>query len=143
MMRFLTSWFGGNSIGQRHAPARRRRQRDLTIGTLEERLALSTSPLGTDAPVLPPNSTGSGTVVILPDRPVHGYKWRPRPWWPYSGGGTGTVASLSPKVVTLQGPTVEHSTNAALLVGGADGRTVSIGHGHVVVMPPLGPAPIE
>jgi hypothetical protein len=77
---------------RRHGNARRRKAFDgrsrLQVEPMEERLALSTvvprpdisrsAPAWTSSPVLQAESTG-GHIVALPERCVHGYKWRPRP----------------------------------------------------------------
>ena len=66
-----------------HAPRAR-----LHLESMEVRLVASTSPVASVAPVAAATVTPTpvaadnqgGIIPISPDRPVHGYKWRPRPW---------------------------------------------------------------
>jgi hypothetical protein len=128
MKRFLTDLVAAvEHAGKRLRDTRRERRAQLSVESLEERLALSGSPLGVHGPV-------------LPDRPVHGYKWR-RPRWPYAVT-PGQPTHVSPAVV-VQGQASPHPTAVDLAFGGTDGFTGLTAAAHIIVMPPEGPLPTE
>jgi hypothetical protein len=119
------------------APARHRAGQDRHVRprleVLEGRLAPSAL------------SSGVGGEPIAPERPVHGYKWRP--YWPRAVAAVGVTGTM-PVVdgVTLSpGATVSLSAEVTHLVrGGAEGGQVEIGaQGHIVVQPPVGPVPLD
>src|SRR5690349_427611 len=115
MKRFWTDLVAAvEHAGKRLRGPRRERRARLDVESLEERLALSASPLGVHGPV-------------LPNQPVHGYKWRkrwPRPVWPYGQQG------VSPAVVG-QGQTSLHPMAVDLVFGGTDGFTGLTTAGHI------------
>jgi hypothetical protein len=137
MQRFLSRLLAGIRKLGRQRPARRPQRLHLTVETLEDRLVPSTVvpklavPLTGPALVAPAAETSGGHVVAEPDRPVHGYKWRP--WRPRANSdGQSSVQ----RTEMVQG--------SHLVVGGNDGLTASISSaGHIVVQPPEGPPPTE
>jgi hypothetical protein len=120
MMRFWFRLAAVTRARSRRPSARGPRRVYLEVEGMEERLALSTSPVG-----LP----GSGSSVT---EMVCGYKHR-GPCRPHilSAGG-GTVAQLTPEVLAA----------ASVFVGGAEGMTISISASHMAVTPPGGPLPV-
>jgi hypothetical protein len=130
MKRFLTDLAAAvKHLSKRRQGPRREPRAQLGVEGMEERLALSASPLGFQGPV-------------LPDRPVHGYKWRRPPWWPYAVTTAGDPTRLSPGIVVL-GQTPPPPAAVHLAFGGADGSTGVTAAGHIVVTPPGGPLPSE
>jgi hypothetical protein len=97
---------------RRHGPAASvERRTRLRLEGLEDRLALSGGPLPTGTPLPPPAAlvapSTPGSIVISPERPVHGYKWRP--WWPRAeNASTGeqavVVAEMSGKGSVVVSP---------------------------------------
>jgi hypothetical protein len=119
----------------------------LQVEALEGRLALSATPsvplppplVTFVAPVVTQNTADGGVDVVEPNRCVHGYKWRPRPF-----DSTGTAAPFGlmqrePSIASQRLSFVAGET-AHLVKGGADGVTVVISsNGHVVPPPSPGP----
>jgi hypothetical protein len=124
MKRFLFPLTAAVKLfGTRCPSPRRLRRAFLQVESMEERLALSTSPLGL-----------SGPDIALPEA-VCGYKHRGRcPRSPYNlRGEMGTVMQINPDLLAAAG----------VFFGGTDGTTVGIAGDHLVVTPPLGPLPTE
>jgi hypothetical protein len=115
MKHFLQTLFV--TFSRRRRPPCAARQRPpvrLSVESMEDRLVatvgvVSTSPFsagamlpGANAQVAP----GTPSDPILPETPVHGYKWRRRPWWPNSvptEASTPTVMAVDPSVFTNLG----------------------------------------
>jgi hypothetical protein len=125
MKRFVMGLIAAvKHAGKQLQTPRRERRAQLNVECMEERLALSASPVAIPGPVLPDA--------------VHGYKWRrPRPWVVTPGGTTevqpgnlAAAAGYQPEMVA-----------ANLVFGGADGLTGLTAAGHIVVTPPGGPLP--
>jgi hypothetical protein len=145
MFAFLKNLATGVARPSRQrAAARPKRRTCLNVEMLEERLALSSSPLGGSSLLAPPVAapmaqTASGIGVILPDRPVHGYKWRRPPWYPWDGSAPGSTPAQTIADLDRAAAVVQH-----LVAGGADGTNVMMAaNGHVTVQPHEGPAPTE
>jgi hypothetical protein len=127
----------------------------LNVETMEERMALSGSPLPIHAPVFAPALVGSvvpqadagtgGPGIALPEKPVYGYKHRRR--WPLAVQASPATEFVAPApqavASAVQHPAAVAGTAAHLAVGGADGILIVVSAEHFIVHPPEGPLPTE
>jgi hypothetical protein len=145
-------------------PAPRDPSARLCLENLEERLALSATPSvplpppkvdlvapvahhakkGIEMPVAHHAEKDIGMPVAHPETPVHGYKWRRRPWWPYASAEAQTGAHAAILAVAQSNVQHQQARAAHLVVGGVEQILVTIsGEGKVVKHVPEGPLPTE
>jgi hypothetical protein len=126
MKRFLFRLASAvKQLGMRRPSSRGPLRVHLEVEGMEERLALSTSPVG-----LP------GEGIALPDM-VCGYKHRGR-------CGSGRPWIQPGQVVSIMSVDADLLAAAGVFSGGADGTLVSISANHpLTVTPPLGPLPMD
>ena len=129
MTHFLTSLVARLTRTPQLRPGARRTLPQ--VEALEDRLALSSTAGGVAAP-------GSG--VALPDQPIHGYKWRPRPR-PWTGGTTANGMEAMPAPVVLDLRTYQPPAPVAvhLTAGGGDGVQIVVTSTGPGIVPPQGP----
>src|SRR5262245_48960249 len=118
-------------VGAPRPSTPQKRHVTLQVESLDQRLVPSAVAAKAVVPApaaLPIQTESTGGVKVAElDRPVHGYKWRPRPW----GGGAESPRETLTTFVAAQ---VSH-----LAAGGADGILVLTGGGRVMPHPPEGP----
>jgi hypothetical protein len=134
MIGYLKKLLGAMRQTNKRRPAPRRVQ--LHVEAMEERMVPSTSPLGLAAPVMAQAGAATGGDIVLPDQCVHGYKWRrPHPWVALGGA----FGQMQPPQVQFAALSVASQAVTSIVPGAADGMTVSLSAGHIVVTPPGGP----
>jgi hypothetical protein len=128
-------------------PASRRPRRcPLNVEKIEERDLLSASTVGIGlalpaAPLTSQSAAATGGDIALPERCIHGYKWRPPPWSYPRALNTGVTPATPPQPTFVASPSEPAAVVSALVPATAENTSIAIVAGHIVVNPPEGPLP--